>query len=87
MDRYLFCYDDTAVRGTPVRCLTPRAVIYAASRAEARAQFEEALRIIRPRFGVAGIRREPAREHARLICPCDVLPLLGDYLAQYIDSD
>lgn len=83
MQRYLFCYDESARRDTPVRYLTPRAVIYAASRAEAREAFRRAVAILRPRFGVAGFRQETQREHARLICPCEHLPTLDQYLDRY----
>ena len=85
MKRYIYCADAAWDTSRSVRAakLTPRCVFWAADRAEARTTFEAIERTRWPLgrdFGAAGFRQETAREHARIVCPCDTLPDINDYL-------
>lgn len=81
MATYLYCADESARRDTPVRALTPRAVLLAATRQEAYAAAAALEACLQPRgrqFGVAGVRLETARERRRLVSSLDTLPTVAD---------
>lgn len=86
MATYLYCSDESARAGTPVARLTPRCWFSADSRAEALevlATIEAARYPHGRQFGVAGIRRESARERNRLAgASSELLPHCSQWLEE-----
>lgn len=83
MDTYLFCFDESASASCPNSRLTPRAVIYADSRADARETFQHVIAEAFSGFGRAALRKESKREHRRVADPCESLPSATEYVAGF----
>jgi hypothetical protein len=82
MKTYIYCADDAATQGTPVRALTPRCWFRAENRREALRVLREEILPARPYrgYGKAGVRQETAREHNHVADLCDTLPSVAEYL-------